>query len=431
MALQSAPQTGTRIRERRIDQGLRQADLAQMVGISPSYLNLIEHNRRRIAGRLLGDIARVLEVEAVLLTEGADREVLEQMQAAATLSRTSGAELDRTEDLAGRFPGWSLLIAEQSKRIQQLEGQVQELSDRMAHDPALSASLHSVISSVTSIRSTASILTSGEDLDQDWQKRFHSNIYEDALRLAGNSDALVRYLEKPQETPIGKLPTQEVEAWLEEHLDDVRAMELNGTSAADAVAKANLTPAALDLLHAHLMQALDDADRMPEPAFSKAAKSSGYDPVALADLFDAEFDAILRRLATLSPEKGHPPMGLAVCDASGAILFQKTVPEFGLARAGNACPRWPIFAALSQPMRPIAREVALPGTPETRFMCYAIAKEFGATVHEPPTVRAYMLAISEPAEGAVEPLKVGPTCRICARSDCAARREPSVLGALS
>ena len=40
--------TGTRVRERRLLLGLKQADLARTAGISPAYLNLIEHNRRRV-----------------------------------------------------------------------------------------------------------------------------------------------------------------------------------------------------------------------------------------------------------------------------------------------------------------------------------------------------------------------------------------------
>ena len=44
---------GTRIRERRVLSGIRQNDLARRAGISPSYLNLIEHNRRRIGGKTL------------------------------------------------------------------------------------------------------------------------------------------------------------------------------------------------------------------------------------------------------------------------------------------------------------------------------------------------------------------------------------------
>ena len=44
---------GARIRERRRTLKISQADLARRVGISASYLNLIEHNHRAIAGSLL------------------------------------------------------------------------------------------------------------------------------------------------------------------------------------------------------------------------------------------------------------------------------------------------------------------------------------------------------------------------------------------
>ena len=54
--------TGSRIRERRVMAGQKQADLAKAIGISASYLNLIEHNRRRIGGKLLLDIAAALDV---------------------------------------------------------------------------------------------------------------------------------------------------------------------------------------------------------------------------------------------------------------------------------------------------------------------------------------------------------------------------------
>ena len=41
---------GTRIRQRRRELGLTQAELARRVEISAPYLNLIEWNKRRIAG---------------------------------------------------------------------------------------------------------------------------------------------------------------------------------------------------------------------------------------------------------------------------------------------------------------------------------------------------------------------------------------------
>ena len=52
--------TGTRLRERRLALGLKQAELAQRVGVSASYLNLIEHNRRRISEDLLARLALAL-----------------------------------------------------------------------------------------------------------------------------------------------------------------------------------------------------------------------------------------------------------------------------------------------------------------------------------------------------------------------------------
>ena len=61
---------GVRIRQRRHSVGLRQAELASRVGISASYLNLIEHDRRRIGGKLLTKIANVLGVQATFLSEG-------------------------------------------------------------------------------------------------------------------------------------------------------------------------------------------------------------------------------------------------------------------------------------------------------------------------------------------------------------------------
>ena len=63
---------GSRIRERRVINGLKQSDLAKRAGISASYLNLIEHNRRRIGGKTLNKLAEVLGVAPGLLSEGAE-----------------------------------------------------------------------------------------------------------------------------------------------------------------------------------------------------------------------------------------------------------------------------------------------------------------------------------------------------------------------
>ncbi|EKD60062.1 MAG: hypothetical protein ACD_54C00965G0005, partial [uncultured bacterium] len=75
--------TGTRLRERRIALGLRQADLAEQAGISASYLNLIEHNRRRIAEALLERLAQVLGQPVETFQEGVAGALLDDLRAAA------------------------------------------------------------------------------------------------------------------------------------------------------------------------------------------------------------------------------------------------------------------------------------------------------------------------------------------------------------
>ena len=101
---------GSRIRERRITHKMRQADLAAEVGISASYLNLIEHNKRRIGGKLLVDIAQVLEVETALLSEGAEVALMASLREAAAVVPDAEPELDRIEELAARFPGWARVV---------------------------------------------------------------------------------------------------------------------------------------------------------------------------------------------------------------------------------------------------------------------------------------------------------------------------------
>src|ERR1700759_4727136 len=61
---------GARIRAARAAHGLSQRALADRVGISPSYLNLIEADRRPVTTDLLLKLARALDLD--LRTIGAD-----------------------------------------------------------------------------------------------------------------------------------------------------------------------------------------------------------------------------------------------------------------------------------------------------------------------------------------------------------------------
>lgn len=426
--------TGSRIRERRLMAGLRQSDLARQAEISASYLNLIEHNRRPIGGKLLVNIAKILAVEPSMLTQGAQAALISALREAAVDAGIDNAELDRVEDFAGRFPGWAEVLVAGHRRVASLERIVETLSDRLTHDPQLAASLHEVLSTAASIRSTASILAETGEIDADWRDRFHRNLNQDSLRLAESSKALVAYLdESPDAGKARGTPQEEVDAFLGAHDYHFPALEHPDADPAKLARHAPelTTDAARQIASAMLGQIADDARALPLTPLRAALKGVGPDPAALAQQFACDLPTVFRRLAAMPPDALSGELGLVVCDASGSILFRRPVTGFALPRFAASCPLWPLFAAFGRPMMPIRKRVEQAGRNPSRFDCLAIAWPQGMTgFNTDPLLHSYMLILpvadKEKATHTVH--KVGSSCRICPREACPARREPSILG---
>jgi predicted transcriptional regulator/DNA-binding XRE family transcriptional regulator len=425
--------TGSRIRERRLIAGLRQADLARQVGISASYLNLIEHNRRRIGGKLLVAIAGALAVEPSMLSEGAEAALIATLREAAADAGAIAAETDRADEFAGRFPGWAEILAAGHRRIASLERTVEALSDRLTHDPHLAASLHEVLSTAAAIRSTASILAETRELEPEWRDRFHRNLNQDSLRLAESSKALVAYLDA-SETGDDRsgVPQEEVEAFLAAHGYHFPDLEAGAADPAGVQTRAAglSSRAARQLGQSTLATYAADARALPLAAFREALAEFGPDPVALARHFRADLAMVFRRIAAMPESILGIAVGLVICDASGSILFRKPVTGFAMPRHGESCPLWPLYAALSRPLAPIRRRVAQQGRTAAEFDCLAVAwPQQVPDFESDPVYRSIMLILPvAPGDGDGGPVQpVGSSCRICPRGGCRARREPSIL----
>ncbi|APX10692.1 helix-turn-helix transcriptional regulator [Tateyamaria omphalii] len=422
--------TGTRIRERRAMGGLKQSDLARQIGISASYLNLIEHNRRRIGGKLLLDIAAVLDVEPTVLSEGAEAALIASLQEAAQRARLPEEESARAEEFAGRFPGWAEALAAAHRKIADLQRTVETLSDRLAHDPELAASVHEVLSTAASIRSTASILAEDKTITQEWRDRFHANIDADSRRLAHSSKALVGFLdaETGEAAPSGS-PQEEVAAFLGAHAQALEAVE-DGAEDRERIVSA--APELASAQSRHLARTI--LDRMVQDSAQvgladlKAALSSlGPDVIALAAHFAVSVPHIMRRLAAV-PDLDA---GLVVADRAGSLLFRKDTEGFAIPRHGAACPLWPLFQVMGQPGQIMRARVQMPTRDAAVFDCYAAAEPVGPVLlNAPPLLEATMLILPAPEGPGVPdlpPEQVGPACHICPRSGCPGRREPSIL----
>ena len=422
--------TGSRIRERRQIAGLRQAELARQVGISASYLNLIEHNRRRIGGKLLVDIANALSVEPSLLTQGIEATLISALREAAADAVGQQAEVDALEEFAGRFPGWSGVLAHMHRRVVSLERTVETLSDRLTHDPHLAASMHEVLSTAAAIRSTAAILADTQEIEPEWQDRFHRNLHQDAERLADSSKSLVAYLDDSGSPEDRRgIPLEDVEAFFEANSHHFPELEAGGTipdidlSSLESSAARKVTTGFLEVYAA-------DASAMPLDELKIALSDAEPDPINLATRFSVDFATVLRRLAALPEGVLTRPAGLVICDASGSVLFSKSVPGFAMPRFGESCPLWPVFQALNRPLVPIRKRVVQLGRTAAEFDCYAYAwPQVVSGYDDAPVYHSVMLvrAVEESGEKTMTTTRVGPSCRVCPNDTCASRREPSIL----
>lgn len=435
--------TGSRIRARRTVLGLAQAELARRVGVSASYLNLIEHNRRGIGRDLLDRVAGALGVSGESLREGAGAALIDTLREAAASAPADAAaapEIDRAEEFAGRFPGWAELVAAQSRRVAVLERSVERLTDRMTHDPHLSAALHELLSVASALRSTATILAETRDIAPEWRARFVANLDADTRRMAEGAQALVGYLDvsEPEESGLAA-PQEELEAWLAArgwHLPEMEGPEGAAVSVEALVTGAPelATASSRALARAYLERARADAAALPLARLGAALAVQGPDPAALAAALGLAGDLprLFRRLAALPAGFGGlPPVGLVVCDGSGTLTFRRPVPGFGLPRFGSACPLWPLFQALARPLQPLRMTVETAGRLPQRFEAFAVCRPLvPAGFGRPAVLEASMLLM--PAAGtaaepgaAVQP--VGTSCRICPRPACPARREPALV----
>ena len=104
---------GARIREHRRSIGITQAELARRIGVPSSYLNLIERNKRGIAGPLLRRTAEALDIRLDELDGAVERRLLETLNEVAHLPdlKALGVEAESAGELIGRYPGWARALA--------------------------------------------------------------------------------------------------------------------------------------------------------------------------------------------------------------------------------------------------------------------------------------------------------------------------------
>jgi predicted transcriptional regulator/transcriptional regulator with XRE-family HTH domain len=453
---------GARIRQRRREVGLTQAELARRIGISASYLNLIEWNKRQVAGARLRRIAEALDLELSELDGATERRLFDTLSELAHLPALGalGLEADRTGELIGRFPGWARGLAALARSEREAAARAQMLSERLSNDPFLGETVHRMLTRIAAIRSAAEILTEYPEIPAERRSRFHTIIHDESRALSDVGEALAAYLDKAEEPNRPLTPVDEVEALFDARDNrfeeiEVAAAELSRLPVEPVAGARAVT--ARSLVETHLAEAIDaviarqpeietaaargrarralsdyatGALLMPMPAFVARAAALRYDIEALADAFAVEVAAVCRRLTSLPRASDVPRFGYVRANAAGAIVEMLGLDGLAIPRYAAACPLWVLFRAQQSPEAVIRQRALFPSG--ARFVFVARARNTGTTGFGKP--RHYLTDMITMTEAdaqrtvyATDPAalveEVGPSCRLCPRRACAHRVE--------
>ena len=272
------PLIGPKIRDRRHALGITQAGLAARVGISPSYLNLIEANKRSIAGVLLKRIGAELELPIEDLDGAAEQRLQNDLGEIATEPLLAPFRLEprAAGELASRHGDWARAIVSLHRAWRDRDQAVHALSDRLSQDPFLGDAVHGLLTRVAAIRSSAEILATIDDLDADAQRRFAAIVGDESGRLADVAQALAAFFDKGSNAARPVTPVEEVDDFLLERSNHFPALE----AAAGAFLHAPQIDGACDertlVDYLQRMHGVDVRERAAEPGTGTLLRTS-YD----------------------------------------------------------------------------------------------------------------------------------------------------------
>lgn len=456
---------GAKVRALRRQQRMSQAELARRLGISASYLNLIEHNRRAFGAALLVKLADVLPVDLKALSDEHDGRVTTE------LLEAFGDPL---------FDGLDLVA-----------GEVRECAT--AH-PSITQAVLRLYEAYRGARDSARTLavklsdgeaTLGVDRTRfpseevsDFLQR-HMNYFPDLERgaeaIAGDarieleSDALFSGLAGHLRRTLGvdvRIEQTRVMGTALRHYDPVRkvlslsevlrrgsrnfqlahqvGLLTQGAAIARLAADALLTTdESRALCRVALANYFASAVLMPYDRFLRAARKERYDIELLGHRFRTSFEQTCHRLTTLRrPGDEGVPFHMIRIDVAGNISKRFSASGLRFPRFSGACPRWNVFGAFLTPgmirtqlsqmpegevffevARTVRKDSGGYRAPRTQF-AVAVGCHV-AHAHE----LVYADGLDLHSRDAVVP--VGPTCRLCDRLDCEQRAYPPLQHPLS
>lgn len=448
---------GSRVRQLRNERGFSQAALAQMLEISPSYLNQIEHDVRPLTVAVLLRITEVFGVDATIFASQDDTRLVAELRE-VTMDRDLDIVVDPTEvaEVVGNHPALARAVVNLHRRYRITTAQLAAATEDRYFDGSGTGSITMPHEEVRDYfyqcqNYLHELDTAAEDLTI--QMRLHHGDLACELnrrltevhgvhinrRIDLGDTVLHRYdpATKTLEISTHLSPGQQVFKMAAElaHLefgDLIDSLVEEGKFTSDE----SRTLARLGLANYFAAAAV-----LPYRQFHDVAENFRYDVERLSSFYAVSYETIAHRLSTLQrPSMRGVPFSFVRVDRAGNMSKRQSATGFHFSSSGGTCPLWTVYETFANPGKILVQIAQMPDGRNYMWVARTVERR-AARYGQPGKTfaiglgcelrHAHRLVYSEGLDLSGEiATPIGAGCRVCERDNCPQRAFPALGRAL-
>ena len=448
---------GLVIKRLRKEKRITQKKLASDLGISVSYINLLENNRRNITKKLLFNLAKLFDIELSELTSDYNKQLNSDLVDifSDTLFDEHEFKNNEVKDLSINSPGIGDAVRILYDKYTQNRKDLALLADQM-------------ISVKQEISDTAGSVSSSADVISDMlqsNNNFFPKLEEISsvvdhqidMNLGNRLKSMVSYLNDKFSINVKFSEDALDENFSKKYIAEEKVLKISNTLNRESkefmlAHQIGLIIAKDQIDHQLMKDRIEDKNTralgknvlanyfassllMPYEKFWQTAEKYRYDIDVLANRFDTSFEQACHRLTTLQrKDKKGIPFHFMRVDIAGNVSKRFSLSGLKIPRYSVACPRWNVYTAFLNPGKiKIQLSKMLDGT---TFICFArtVSKKIG-DYNAPETffsigmgfdIKHSQRCIYADGIDAEKPIPTGLSCRTCERENCRQRAFPPI-----
>ncbi|OBH54992.1 acetate metabolism transcriptional regulator RamB [Mycobacterium sp. E2479] len=451
---------GSRVRQLRNERGFSQAALASTLGISPSYLNQIEHDVRPLTVAVLLRITEVFGVDATFFSSQDDTRLVAELRE-VTMDRDLDIEVDPTEvaEMVSAHPGLARAVVNLHRRYRITTAQLAAATEERFSDGSGSGSItmpHEEVRDYFYQRQNYlhELDTAAEDLTIK-MRLHHGDLARELTRrltevhgvhinrridlgdtVLHRFDPKTKTLEFSNHLSLGQqVFKMAAELAYLEFGDLIDSLVEDGKFTSDE----SHTLARLGL--ANYFAA---ATVLPYRQFHDVAENFRYDVERLSSFYSISYETIAHRLSTLQrPSMRGVPFSFVRVDRAGNMSKRQSATGFHFSSSGGTCPLWNVYETFANPGKILVQIAQMPDGRNYMWVARTVERR-AARYGQPGKTfaiglgcelrHAHRLVYSEGLDVSGEPgtvaTPIGAGCRVCERDNCPQRAFPALGRAL-